>query len=317
MTLDRRLDNLEESLSPREAIICWLRDVHEFESYGAYCRWLLDQPDDAYPLIKLTSQVRAGVRSNHKGTPGVLLKDELRRAEKEVIFLYYVQKELNLRLYLEEEVLRVWAYHLTQKLRLVIQGKGIRDDLHLARLDLDSGKSRRAGKAEKRAAELLVRDKAEFQETLRIFHERVLAPKKAAELLSRRYFAGEELLFADLREEIDLNLRMVGLLKGLYEDQILFGAPEGEREFRAYMLYLGTDGKEGSPPAWPETEPSKETEPDVSAKAREIAHHIVLAARAETLENLGEEQAAEAASEVLLRSLAKSIWEDSGTLRRS
>ena len=131
MTLDRRLDNLEESLSPREVIICWLREVHEFESYASYCRWLLDQPDDAYPLIKLTSQVRAGVRSNHKGTPGVLLKDELRRAEKEVIFLYYVQKELNLRLYMEEEVLRVWAYLLTQKLRLIVQGKAVRDDLHL------------------------------------------------------------------------------------------------------------------------------------------------------------------------------------------
>jgi len=307
MTLDRRLDNLEESLTPREAIICWLREVHEFGSYASYCRWLLDQPDDACPLIKLTSQARAGVKDNRKGTPEVLLKDELRRAEKEVIFLYYVQKEINLRLYLEEEVLRVWAYHLTQKLRLVVQGKGIRDDLHLARLDLDGGRSRRAGKAEKRATELLIRDKAEFQETLRIFHERVLAPKKAAELLSRRYFAGEELLFADLREEINLNLRMVGLLKGLYEEQILFGAPEGEKEFRAYMFYLGTDGNQGSPPSWSETEPLEEGEPDVSGKARELARHIVLAARAETLEKLGEEQAAEAASEVLLRSLAESL----------
>ena len=98
---------------------------------------------------------------------------------------------------------------------------------------------------------------------------------------------------------------------------MLFGPPEGEKEFRAYMLYLGTDGKQGSPPAWPETKPLEEREPDVSGKAREIAHHIVLAARAETLQKLGEEQAAEAASEVLLRSIAESIWEDSGTLRKS
>ena len=304
MTIGKRLYNLEESLSPREAIICWLREVHEFESYAGYCRWLLDQPDDSYPLVKTTRQVRAGVKSGHKGTPDVLLKDEMRRAEKEVIFLYYVQKELNLRLYMEEEVLRVWAYLLTQKFRLIVQGTGIRDDLHLERLGLDCGKSRRAGRAEKRATELIARDKAEFNETLGIFHERLLVPKRAADLLSRRYFAGEELLFADLREAITKHLDTVALLKDLYEDQVVHGAPEGEKEFRAYMLYLGTGGKEGSPPSWPEIYPSADTEPDVSGKARELARHIVLAAKAETLEKLGEERAAEAASDELLRSLA-------------
>ena len=305
MTIGKRLDDLEDSLTPCEAIICWLREVHEFESYASYCRWLLDQPDDSYPLVKTTRQVRAGVKSGHKGTPDVLLKDEMRRAEKEVIFLYYVQKELNLRLYMEEEVLRVWAYLLTQKFRLIVQGKAVRDDLRLARLGLERGKSRRAGRAEKRATELLVRDKAEFNETQGIFHERLLVPKRAADLLSRRYFAGEELLFADLREAITKHLDTVALLKDLYEDQVVHGAPEGEKEFRAYMLFLGTDGKEGSLPSWPEMDPTEESEPEVSRKARVLATHIVLAARAETLEKLGEERAAEAASDQLLRSLAE------------
>ena len=304
MTIGKRLDDLEDSLTPREAIICWLREVHEFESYAGYCRWLLDQPDDSYPLVKMTRQVRARVKSSQKGTPDVLLKDEVHRAEKEIIFLYYVQKELNLRLYMEEEVLRVWAYLLTQKFRLIVQGKGMRDDLHLERLGLDCSKSRRAGRAEKRATELLVRDKAEFNETLGIFHERLLVPKRAADLLSRRYFAGEELLFANLREAITKHLDTVALLKDLYEDQVVHGAPEGEKEFRAYMLFLGTDGKEGCPPSWPENDPSEESEPEVSGKARVLARHIVLAARTETLEKLGDERAAEAASDELLRSLA-------------
>ena len=38
------------------------------------------------PLVKMTRQVRAGVKSSHKGTPDVLLKDEIHRAEKEVVF---------------------------------------------------------------------------------------------------------------------------------------------------------------------------------------------------------------------------------------
>jgi hypothetical protein len=304
MSLGTRLDHLEESLAPQEAIICWPREIHELRSYTGYCRWLLDQSDDAYPLNKLTRKVRAGVKSSHKGTADALLKGEMRRAEKEVVFLYFIQKELNLRLHMEEEVMRVWAYLLTQKLRLVVQGKGIRDDLHLARLDLARGKSGRAGRAEKRATELLARDKAEFNESLGIFHARLLTPIKAAALLSRRYFAGEELLFADLTQAFKKNLDLVTLLRDLYADQILFGAPEGDKEFRAYMLYLGTDGAQGRLPASVDEEPLEVGEPDVSGKAGEIAHHIVLAAKAETLEKLGEERAAEAASEELLRALA-------------
>ena len=37
MTIGKRLDDLEDSLTRREAVICWLREVHEFR----VLRWLL------------------------------------------------------------------------------------------------------------------------------------------------------------------------------------------------------------------------------------------------------------------------------------
>ena len=53
----------------------------------------------------------------------------------------------------------------------------------------------------------------------------------------------------DLREAITKHLDTVAFLEDLYEDQVVHGAPEGEKEFRAYMLFLGTDGKEDCPPS--------------------------------------------------------------------
>ena len=64
MSLSRRLDDLEDHhLTPKEAVICWIREAHQFDSLLDYGRWLLEQPEDAYPLIRMPRQVVAAVRA--------------------------------------------------------------------------------------------------------------------------------------------------------------------------------------------------------------------------------------------------------------
>lgn len=54
MTLPTRLDKLEDhNLTPREAVIMWMREAHQFDSLLAYGFWLIEQPDDVYPLIRM------------------------------------------------------------------------------------------------------------------------------------------------------------------------------------------------------------------------------------------------------------------------
>ena len=46
MTLAKRLTAIEgDNLTPQQAVILWMREAHEFGSWAAYARWLLDQPD--------------------------------------------------------------------------------------------------------------------------------------------------------------------------------------------------------------------------------------------------------------------------------
>ena len=58
MTLAKRLCELEDhGLTPQEAMILWMREAHGFGSYERYARWLIDQPDYVYPLIRMPAQV--------------------------------------------------------------------------------------------------------------------------------------------------------------------------------------------------------------------------------------------------------------------
>ena len=48
MSLATRMASVEHhNLAPKEAVILWMREAHQFGSYQSYARWLIDQPDDA------------------------------------------------------------------------------------------------------------------------------------------------------------------------------------------------------------------------------------------------------------------------------
>ena len=85
MTLAKRIADMEDHyLSPREAVLLWIKEAHEFGSLERYGGWLLEQPEDAYPLIKMPAQVVAAVRSQHKGVRDEALRDEFYRVQKDL-----------------------------------------------------------------------------------------------------------------------------------------------------------------------------------------------------------------------------------------
>lgn len=62
MRSNRRLAQLEASLSPTQATLLWLADAHGFDSLCAYATSLVEQPTAMSPLVAVPQQARRAVR---------------------------------------------------------------------------------------------------------------------------------------------------------------------------------------------------------------------------------------------------------------
>ncbi len=136
MSLAKRVEEVEDNFTPREAVICWMREAHQFDSLLDYGLWLLDQPDDAYPLIRMPKQAVAAVRRKHKGTPDLRLRDQFYRVQKDVLFLYHLHTQVNLRALQEEETLRLRVTLQSERLRSLICHSAAVDGRRVERLKL-------------------------------------------------------------------------------------------------------------------------------------------------------------------------------------
>src|ERR1039457_1894005 len=123
MSSKKRLESIEDhNLTPREPMILWMKDAHQFGSFADWGRWLMTQPDDAYPLIRLPRQVYEAARAKNKGVRDEDLRDEFYRVQRDVIFLFYLHREINYRYERDQE-----TFHL----RGVCLCGGFRELVHL------------------------------------------------------------------------------------------------------------------------------------------------------------------------------------------
>ena len=106
----RRLDKLESSLSPKEAVIHWLTAAHAFGSLPAYAASLIDQPEATQPFIALPAQVETAIYGSMRSKRPGFIKEVMREASGDTIFLLRLVIGLNVHI---EETLR------TERLRHV------------------------------------------------------------------------------------------------------------------------------------------------------------------------------------------------------
>ena len=93
---------LESGLTPKQAILLWLQEAHAFRGIEEYVRHLKTQPDNAAPLYKLTAQVEEGVKQTLKGKPREEIDRAVRQAQKDVLFLFFLNQRVNGKLVTEE-----------------------------------------------------------------------------------------------------------------------------------------------------------------------------------------------------------------------
>jgi len=70
---NRRLDKLESHLTPKQAVMLWMAEAHQFETLEEYACHMKTQPDNAWPLRRLGDQMTASVEQALMGRP----KDEI------------------------------------------------------------------------------------------------------------------------------------------------------------------------------------------------------------------------------------------------
>ena len=84
----RRLDDLEESLSPLEIFLRWLQEASHIRSLLDYTQSVRNAPESEFPLTRMTRQARRSVKRSMKGSPEDEIERRADEAERELVFLW-------------------------------------------------------------------------------------------------------------------------------------------------------------------------------------------------------------------------------------
>ena len=185
MTLDRRLAQIDEALTPTQLVLRWLAEAHSFGDIEPYVASLLVQDPPVAPLDRLAREAVHGAQTAMRGKRPELVDAAVRSALRETVFRF----ELVMRIYVTTKELldREFLIHTifaSQLAMLASDGpkERLEDDSHLQRLD----QCRR----------------------LTLFRvDELLASREARSTVEARYLGGHPALFPDVAAAFEKQLR--------------------------------------------------------------------------------------------------------------
>ena len=304
MSMDKRMAGIEDSnLTPREAMILWMREAHQFNSLVDYGNWLLEQPDECYPLIRMPAQVVATVRARNKGRKDDELRGDFYQVQKDVLFFHHIHKEVNLRAAMNDEARLLKLRLATATLRTLVNEVHDVDQARLRDFQFPEDLSKPLPPRTKTDREFALEERLSSwaTETAAVADE-VASFREASSILSRRYFAGEELLFPDTVRKLEATLRALAGPREVYGEVIRDRHPESDEDFIRWLA-RSEKGKVAAPVApFPALEQEPKDDSLVIATARGIARHVLVMARAAALDDLGERDASVQVAQDWMRS---------------
>ncbi len=117
----RRLHKLESHLTPKQAVLLWMAEAHQFQTLEEYASYIKTQPDDAWPLRRLIDQMTASVKQVLMGRSELVINQALRRADLDVLFLFYLHQQSNCRLAEKERYFASHSLMLAQELSALLR----------------------------------------------------------------------------------------------------------------------------------------------------------------------------------------------------
>jgi hypothetical protein len=199
----RRLDKLEVSLTPKQAILLWMAEAHRHDTMEQYAKSLKDSNDSAWPMATLPKQVTGAVEQALKGIPRKEISNGVRQAVRDVLFLFHLHQQVNGKLMEEQKAFLFRLRWLRAEL-----GR-----LHYQKL------AHQASPSGIRKGVLKRRDVTRWQQEAKLFLEELHDLRLAVITIIQRYFDGRDLLFPALTEGLNYLVKaMEVLVEMLNED---------------------------------------------------------------------------------------------------
>jgi hypothetical protein len=125
----RRLDKLEVSLTPKQAILLWMEEAHQYNTMEQYVRSLKSGPEVAWPLAILPEKVATAVEQAMKGLPKPVVARVARQAIRDVLFLFHLHQQVNQRFMEEDRHYWTRALLLSTELDALRRERSLRDQM--------------------------------------------------------------------------------------------------------------------------------------------------------------------------------------------
>lgn len=117
MSIEKRLDKISQSLTPKQSVILWLQELKGYHNVNEYIQFLKGQPDDEVPITKQTKLVAEAIRQDMRGQPKESINHTVRKAVRDVVFLIKLQHQVNLEIMLKVRNWRLSQIALAECLR--------------------------------------------------------------------------------------------------------------------------------------------------------------------------------------------------------
>ncbi len=193
----RRLRRVEAALTPRQQVLRWLDGIRAAGSLHAYCQTVLGQSVLDWPGEALTTAARKAARRRTRKAPPEAIEAAERDAARDVLFLLHLAAGVN-------ADVRQQARETALKVALASRG------LQVAVLRA-AGHGCRGGNGDRPPHLAGVR-----ADIAGVVGE-VAALRQAVALVSRRYFAGQPILFPEAESALERVSKDAARLVGVFD----------------------------------------------------------------------------------------------------
>jgi len=222
MLKGKRLDKLEEYLTPRQAAMMWLQNANKSSSFREYFKSLRGQVQVFRPFFSLAAGVEQLVRRNMKGEPKKTVAGAVKQALLDYCFLIKLHHQANIRLMEEDSVWKAALGALGEKLQAILWEMRFKDVIETLSIPVSFP--------------------PQVEEDTRIW-KAVFGPllaamyafREAGAFVSRNYFGGEDVLFPDLIHGLGDWIRSSETLAGIF-NEVVARRPEDNIELTRLQL---------------------------------------------------------------------------------
>lgn len=263
MTQERRLDKIENSLTPIQAVILWLQEIQQYRNVVEYVQYLRGQPESAAPITRITRQIDLTVRESMKGRPREVVENAVHQAVRDVCFLIKLHHKVNFKVLENQKAWTLMVALLAEMQNRMLTEATFHKVLRDKKIRINREMRIWTRKRDQNAIDFQV-----WQGATARFLVELYSFRDTAAFINRHYFDGHIILFPDSEPCVADLIEETEKLVGMFNDLCM------EEQARRYRIDLEVIQK------------------GISDSSKAQTTYLVDMAKAEALDAMGEDRAA-------------------------